>query len=150
MVHRPWDPLRDLLDLQERINRLLEESLTRGQAVEAQLPAPAWAPLADVCETADAFLVQLEVPGIEREHVEIRAEPRAILVRGHRRTSESCRGDNFLRMERSHGAFQRTFELSEEVATERVTAELRDGLLTIHLPKAGSHAARHIIARRGD
>jgi HSP20 family protein len=151
MVHRPWDPLRDLLDLQERINRLLEESLTRGQAVETGLPAPGWTPFADVCETPEAFLIQLEVPGVEREHVEIRAELRSVLVRGHRRSSSTNRVDNYLRMERSHGPFQRTFDLTDEIAPERVTAELRDGLLRIHLPKAeGQRGPRHIVARRAD
>jgi HSP20 family protein len=149
MVHRPWDPLRDLLDLQERINRIFEESLARGYLTEPRLPSPSWAPLADVCETADAFIAQVDLPGLGRSDIDIRAEPYALMLRGHRSAAGHLRADSYLRMERSHGPFQRTFQLTTEVVPEKVTAELRDGVLRIHLPKAVP-PARRVLATRTD
>jgi HSP20 family protein len=145
--HR-WDPLRDLLDLQERVNRLLEESLARGLAPEAALPSPAWHPLADVYETPDSIVVQLELPGITREEIDIRAEPQALCVKGQRRSSTSSRVEAYLRMERSHGPFQRTFQLSDDILPADVTAELTDGVLRIHMPKADQRRSRRVVATR--
>ncbi len=149
MAHRPWDPLRDLLDLQERINRLFEESLARGYLTEPRLPSPAWVPLADVCETADAFIALVELPGLSRSEIDLRAEPFALTVRGQRTAAGHGRADSYLRMERSHGPFQRTFQLSCEIVPGEVTAELSDGVLRIHLPKA-AQAARRVLATRAE
>lgn len=95
MAHRLWDPLRDLLDLQERINRLLEGSLARGASPEGRVPSPAWHPTADVCETADEFVVQIELPGVTRDEIDICAEPQSLTVRGQRRAVASCRAETF-------------------------------------------------------
>jgi HSP20 family protein len=149
MAHRPWDPLRDLIDLQERINRLFEESLGRGHLPEPALPSSAWAPLADVCETAHAFVALIELPGLSREDIDIRAEPYAVTVRGNRPGVGQAKADSFLRMERSHGPFLRTFQLTAEVVPDRVTAELRDGVLRIQLPKV-AHPARRVTASRAE
>jgi HSP20 family protein len=148
MARHRWDPLRDLLDLQERINRLLEESLARGLTPEAALPSPAWLPLADVYETADAVIVQVELPGIQREDIDIRAELHALTVKGQRRSLPPSRVEAYLRMEQSHGPFQRTFQLAEEVVSAEVTAELTDGVLRIHLPKANHRRTRRVFATR--
>jgi HSP20 family protein len=147
--HR-WDPLRDLLDLQERINRLLEESLARGLAPEAALPSPAWQPLADMCETPDAIVVQVELPGIRREDIDIRAEAQVLTVKGQRRSLPPSRVEAYLRMEQSHGPFQRTFQLTEEVVPAEVTAEVTDGVLRIHMPKANPRRTRRVFATRAE
>jgi len=150
MARHRWDPLRDLLDLQERINRLLEESLARGLTPDAALPSPAWQPLADMYETPDAVVVQVELPGIRREDIDIRAELHTLTVKGQRRPLPPSRVEAYLRMEQSHGPFQRTFQLSEEVVPAEVTAELIDGLLRIHMPKANHGSARRVFATRAE
>jgi HSP20 family protein len=150
MAHRRWDPLRDLLDLQERINRLLEESLARGVGSEAALPSPAWYPAADMCETAEAIIVQVELPGVLRREIEIHAEPHAVTIKGHRSSTAAARAEGYLRMERSHGPFQRTFHLGDEVAPAGVTAELRDGVLSIRMPKANPRRVRRVVATRSE
>ena len=150
MAHRRWDPLRDLLDLQERINRLLEESLARGVGVEAALSAPAWYPLADVCETAEAVVVSVELPGVARKEIDIRAEPHALTVKGHRSSTASVRVEGYLRMERSHGSFQRTFQIGDEIRPDEVSAELRDGVLNIRMPKVNPQRVRRVVATRSE
>jgi HSP20 family protein len=147
MGQRPWDPLRDLLDLQDRINRLFEESLERGYLPEGRLPRPTWTPLSDVAVTSDGFIVQMELPGLAREQIEICAEPNLVTVRGRRPAVGAVHPENYYRMERSHGPFLRTFELPQPILPERVTAELSDGLLTIRLPKT-DQGARRVVARR--
>lgn len=146
MTLRQRDPLRDVLSLQERVNRLFDESLTRGHLDDESAP-PVWAPAADVLETAEAFLVELDVPGLERQQLELHAEPGSLAVRGERRAGWPTPPQRFLRLERSYGSFQRTFVFAQPIDPERVTAELLEGVLYVTCPKAGG-ARRVVVERR--
>jgi HSP20 family protein len=129
------DPLQDLLSLQERMNRLFEESLKTRLDLEAG--GQGWQPLADVYEVNDGFVVLLELPGVEQEDVEIHVDGESVLVRGKRRVGDA-RPERYHRMERSYGTFTRAFRLAGEVDPEAVTAQFKDGLLKVELPKLRS------------
>jgi len=132
---RGSDSLPDLLRLQERINRLFEASLSRGR-IDAPLGfAGNWVPLADVYETPDAFVLEIELAGLDQDDIEIVAEGDSLTVRGERRLGGTA-PESFHRMERSYGPFCRSFQLSEDVDPERVTAIWRYGLLRLNVPKA--------------
>lgn len=142
MSIRGWDPLGDILSLQERMNRLLEEVLA-PDSLEPPLPGSAnWTPVADVYETGDSFVVLMELAGIDENDVELAVDGDRLVVRGERRSQLPARPDRFHRMERSHGAFARTFALTHAVEPDRVTAQFRDGLLRIDLPKAAARSRR--------
>jgi HSP20 family protein len=143
---RRWDPLQDLLSLQERMNRLFEQSLARLD--QPVLPTGAWTPPSDVIETRDGFVVQVELPGIPREQIEIRAEPETLVVRGERRLEGQARPESFHRMERSYGPFSRTFHLPTEVDPTGLVTELQDGLLRVEIPKAATAPRRPAKSRR--
>ncbi len=135
MTVRKWDPLRDLLTLQERMNRLFEESFAGRLEEPAVVGSGTWTPLADAYETPEAFVVLLELPGIDEDDVEVQVDGDTLTVKGQRR-GHSLRPDRFHRMERSHGPFSRSLQLSEDVDADRVNAQLRDGVLRLELPKA--------------
>ena len=135
MPIRRWDPFRDLLTLQERMNRLFEHSLVRGHLADPALASGGWTPLVDVYETAEGFVVQLEVPGIAEEDIEVHVDGDTLVVRGQRQPMSRSRPDSFHRMERSYGSFSRSFQLSADVDPERVSARFKDGLLRVELPK---------------
>lgn len=139
MTVRKWDPLRDLLSLQERMNELFEESFAGRLEEPALVGSGAWAPLADAYETPEAFVVLLELPGIDEDDVEVQVDGDMLTVKGQRR-GLSLRPDRFHRMERSHGPFLRSFHLTEEVEPGRVSAQLRDGVLRLELPKVRGRA----------
>jgi HSP20 family protein len=143
------DPLQELLNLQERINRLFEESLGRGRTDEgAPLGSGSWAPLADVYETPRAFFVLLELPGLDREDVDIVAQGSILTVRGERHAAASMRPESFYRMERSYGTFSRAFRFAEPIDGDRVEASLRNGVLQIELPKARARSEWRVRAER--
>jgi len=121
------------------MNRLFEESLGRARPREAALLGGGWAPLADVYETAEAYLIQLELPGLKRDDVEIQVDVDALVVRGERKL-EGLRPESFHRMERSYGYFSRSFRLPEHVEPDRVRAEFQDGILRLEVPKARPRA----------
>jgi HSP20 family protein len=133
MPIRRWDPLRDLLTLQERMNRLFEHSMLRTRLADPAVTT--WTPLADVYETAEGFVVQLEVPGIAEDDIEVHVDGDTVVVRGQRQPASRSRPDSFHRMERTYGAFSRSFQFAEDVDPDRVTARFKDGLLRVDLPK---------------
>ena len=131
MAFSRWDPFRDLLALHDHIGQLVGSD------------APGWTPPVDLFETADCFVLTIEVPGLAREHIEIHAEESRIVIRGERAGAQaSC--EQYHRVERGHGRFSRAFMLPEPIDVDSVGAELKEGLLTVTIPKAGGRGARRV------
>jgi HSP20 family protein len=128
----PCDPLRDLRAWQERLERLAAQHGT------------AWAPPIDVYETEDRYVVTAEVPGITREAIDVAVQDNRLMLRGARAVVEQSGQDtpHFHQVERGYGTFERTFHFAEPVLTDKISADLRDGVLTIMLPKAASPPRR--------
>jgi HSP20 family protein len=129
-----WDPLRDLLALHEQIGQLVGTD------------APGWTPPVDLYETASTFVLTAELPGLSRDQIEIHAEDSRIVIRGARAAGPgrdiSC--EQYHRVERGHGQFSRAFALPEPIDIEGITADLKDGILTVTIPKSSDRAARRI------
>ena len=130
MAFTRWDPLRDLLALHDQIGQLVGSD------------APGWTPPVDLFETSTAFVLTAELPGLTRDQIDIHAEESRITIRGERSGQVSC--EQYHRVERGHGRFSRAFMLPEPIDVESVTADLKDGLLTVTIPKAGGRGARRI------
>jgi HSP20 family protein len=135
MPLRP-DPLKEMLDLQERMNRLFNETLSRERLEDPTARHGGWVPVADVLETADAYLVEFELPGVGPEDFTVHAHGADIVVRGERRPPSGSRPEAFHRVERRHGPFARSFRLPEDVDASAITAHLADGILQLNVPKA--------------
>lgn len=148
-MHR-FDPLRDILLLQERMNRLFEESLARGRIDGLVLGSAAWTPLTDVLETSEAFVVVMELPGVVQDDVEVQVDGEELVIRGERRMPGPVRPESFHRMEGSYGPFCRTLRLTHEVDPGRVRAEFRDGLLRLELAKVPQAVGRRPRPERGE
>ena len=126
MAFARWDPIRDLLAIQHRLQRFS--------------PGPAgWVPPVDLSETADQYILTAEVPGLQRSDLQIQLHDDNLTVSGVRHDSDT-RCEQYHRVERGHGTFSRTFHLPHPVDAAKITADLRDGVLTITCPKfdAGS------------
>jgi HSP20 family protein len=119
----PWDPTRDLLTMQERLESLF------GQA------HPGWVPAADLCELTDRYVLTVEVPGLLRSDVQVDYRDNSLVVRGQR-PSPGCCPERYHQLERGHGRFSRAFRFSHPIDGEGVTADLVDGILTVIVPKA--------------
>jgi HSP20 family protein len=129
MAFARWDPIRDLLAIQQRLDRFA--------------PGPAgWNPPVDLLETSDAYVVIAELAGVDREDLTISMhDDGRLTVAGLRRERAS---EEYHRVERGHGVFSRTFHLPIPVDADRITADLRDGVLTVTCPKAPDAAGRRI------
>lgn len=146
MSLRP-DPLQELLDLQERMNRLFDETLSRERIDDPRAGHGGWAPVADVLEGNEAYVVEVELPGIGRDDVAVHAQGSELIVRGERPATTGARPESFHRMERQHGPFSRVFRFPEEIDPDRVSAEFADGVLRLTVPKARPRSARVRVER---
>jgi HSP20 family protein len=125
-----WDPLRDLLAIQHRLERL------------ASTGPQGWAPAVDLCETADTFIVTAELPGLTREQIRIEVQDGRLTLQGRRDARVPC--EQYHQVERGHGEFSRTFSLPPTVQVEGIAADLRDGVLTITIPKVPEQGPRRV------
>ena len=130
MAFARWDPIRDLLAIQQRLDRLA--------------PGPAgWKPAVDLHETTDEYVITAELPGIPRSAIDIQFHDGRLTVSGNR-DPRICACEQFHRVERGHGSFSRTFQLPIPIDADAIRADLRDGVLTVSCPKDATAAARRI------
>lgn len=141
-----WDPFRELGTLQDRMNRLFEESHRGTQGGEPS-PTTSWSPAADIHETENEIVVKAEVPGIERNEIELTLENSVLNLRGDRRFEKDTREENYHRIERSYGSFSRSFSIPAVVDETRIAADHKDGVLTITLPKTQKAKAKQIAIK---
>jgi HSP20 family protein len=138
-----WDPFRDLLSIQDRMNRLFEQTLSRSRAEEG-IAASTWTPAVDIYETPETIVLKAELPGLRREDIGIEVRDNTLTLRGERRFAKDDQEENYLRIERAYGAFQRSFTLPTTINQEQIRAVFRDGVLELTLPKAEEAKPRKI------
>lgn len=122
-----WDPFKVMEQLM-RWEPFFEPGPTRRAEVS-------FAPRFDIKETKEAYLFKADLPGVKEEDVEIGLTGNRLTVSGHRQSEEHKEGDNIFTLERSYGSFSRAFTLPDTADTEKVKAEMKDGVLSITLPK---------------
>src|ERR671923_910077 len=133
-----WEPFRDLLSLQERMNRLFDESFrgaTRGAGADDWALGGSWAPAVDIYEQDGNIVMKAELPGVDPKDVDVRLENNTLTLRGERKLDKEVKQDNYHRVERSYGTFSRSFTLPTVVDQGSIKAEYRDGVLKLTLPK---------------
>ena len=132
-----WEPVRDLVSLQDRMNSLFNQSfrgLNRG-GTEEDWAQGAWSPAVDIYEKDGNIVLKAELPGIDTKDVDVSVENNILTLRGERRFDQEVQRENYQRVERSYGAFTRSFTLPTVVDTEKIKAEFKDGVLRMTLPK---------------
>lgn len=126
-----WDPFHHL-NFQDQVNRLFDTSF-RVRPEESALTA--WSPAVDIYETENELILKADVPDINEKDLDVRVENNMLSIRGERKFEQKVKEENYLRVERSYGAFSRSFSLPNTVNTEAIKAEYKNGVLTVELPK---------------
>jgi HSP20 family protein len=141
-----WSQIRDLMDLQQRMNRLLDHSLERREAEgDHELErGQDWTPLTDIYETKNEIVLKLEIPEMAQRDIEVRVDENRLVVSGERRLSEEAKREEYRRIERSYGRFARSFTLPETIDREGIEAAYKDGVLRLMLPKREERRAKPI------
>ncbi|ASC73368.1 Small heat shock protein C4 [Halomicronema hongdechloris C2206] len=128
-----WEPFRELDNLQKEMNRLFDSFSPERYG---RLTDGVFAPAAEINETDDAVDLKLELPGMKPEDVDVQVAADAVVISGERKSESRTDEDGYVRSEFHYGKFQRTIPLPTRVQNADASAEYKDGILTLHLPKA--------------
>ena len=139
-----WDPFREFVTLQDRMNRLFRD--TQGQ--EEALTTTTFAPPVDVYEDEHNITLKIEVPGIDEKDIDVRIENNTLTVHGERKFEKEEKEENYRRVERQYGSFTRTFTLPTTVDAEQVQADYDKGVLRIKLAKKAEAKPKQITPER--
>lgn len=138
-----WDPFRNISTLQEQVNRLFENSV-QGNRPGDNSALTSWAPAVDIYETENELVLKADLPDLNEKDLDIRVENNMLTVRGERKFEQNVKEDNYLRIERTYGAFSRSFGLPNTVNTEGIKAEYKNGVLTVQLPKRAESKPKQV------
>ena len=129
-----WNPFREMDELQRRLNSFFNLEPSRGHQDNYQVETR-WQPLVDIAEDDKEYVLKLELPEVRREDVKITVENGVLTVAGERKFEKDEKGRKHHRIERIYGSFARSFTLPEDADDSKVTADFKDGLLSVHLVK---------------
>ena len=131
-----FDPFKEFQNMQktfEYMNRLM-------QSIESAAEAPAvdFVPAVNTREADDAYYIEVDLPGVKKEDINIDVKDNILTISGERKVEEERKEDDFYRVESVYGKFERSFSLPEDVDADKIEAEAKDGVLTVKIPKAQS------------
>ncbi len=132
MTLEKWEPFRDLMAMQHRMTRLIDETLSRMWKDEA--PRGVWSPPVDILEKGNEVVLKVDLPEVTQDEIDIRVEGNTLTIQGERRFIKSASEENYIQIERPYGTFRRTFNLPRMIDQEGIKASYKDGVLRIVLP----------------
>jgi HSP20 family protein len=135
------DPFRNFFNLQDQLYRTF--GATYGEPKQEAMTAT-WSPLVDVFEDDDGITLRAELPGVPEKDVDIQLDGTTLTLRGERTLPNEQKRDNYHRVERTYGAFARSFTLPQNIDAANITAQSKDGVLSVHLPKKAETKPRSI------
>lgn len=142
-MSKQWNPLQNLMLLQDRMNRLFEDATEQRARVDAEtsddIETAEWYPAADVYDHDGEYLIAVDLPGIDRSALEITIDDNRLAIKGTRAVETSTS-----RTERPTGRFLRTFSLPGSVDQKSIHAAYKDGVLEVRLPKRNEEAAKRV------
>ena len=132
-----WDPFKELDDLHNRLSMMYGRAPVRKESEkEEAMTVTEWAPLVDIMEEEKEYLIKAELPEVKREDVKVSVEEGVLTVSGERKFEKEEKGKKYHRVERAYGRYARSFTLPDDADPSKVTAEFKDGVLKVRLPKS--------------
>jgi HSP20 family protein len=143
-MSQQWNPLQDLMMLQDRMNRLFEDATQRrarnDSTTRDKFERADWTPAADIYETEENYLIAIDLPGVTRKALELDVDDNRLVVKGARIVEESTKHQT----ERPRGKFLRTFIVPGSVDQAQIGAEYKDGVLQVRLPKRKEQKSKRV------
>jgi HSP20 family protein len=139
-----WDPFKELEDMSSRLNRIFGRLPVRAGADNEMLAVADWVPSVDISETDAAYLIKGEIPGVKKEDVKVSLQDGMLTIQGERRQEKEEKDKKFHRVECSYGSFTRSFRVPDDADEAAVSAEFKDGMLNVTLPKSAKAKPKSI------
>ncbi len=130
-----WNPWKELEDMEKRLSALWGRPVAKAGGEREAISVAEWSPLVDITEDDKEYLIKAELPEVKREDVKLTVQDNVLSISGERKYEKEEKGKKYHRVERAYGSFLRTFTVPEDADGAKVTAEYKDGMLKVHLPK---------------
>jgi len=139
-----WNPWREMPAVHNRLNRFFDDPFFAIGRMDQAADPGLWNPAVDLYETDDHFVIKAELPGVDKNDIKVDLKDRMLTLSGERSHNNEVKEKNYYRKERTYGKFQRTFSLPADVDADGITAELKDGVLRVEVPKPENQKARQV------
>ena len=139
-----WDPTKRVANLQDRINRMFDDTFTRTRDLDDELAMCAWQPAVDIYETEEGMVLKAELPGISKENVSVEIKDNVLTIKGERSADKNIREENYYRQERCFGTFYRSFTLRDPIDPNKINAKFKDGVLELKIPEPEEEKPKQI------
>ncbi len=143
MPHVKWEPFRDLMTMQDRMTRLIDETLSRIWKEEAVQGT--WSPPVDIVERGNEVVLKIDLPDVNQNEIDIRVEESTLIIQGERKFVKESPEENYIQIERPYGTFRRTFTVPRTIDQEGIRASYKDGVLRVILPKKEETQPKQIV-----
>ena len=140
-----WHPIKDFEDLQQRLATVWNLSSPRSSSQEESLTVAQWTPRVDICEDDKEFVIKAELPEMKKEDVKVTLEDGTLTISGERKLEKEEKNQTYHRIDREYGTFFRSFLLPVGVSGDNVSADFKDGVLKVRLPKDAKSASAKTI-----
>ena len=144
-----WDPFRELEEMSDRLNHVFSRPTMWHESGKETMKVADWTPAVDISETGKEYIINIELPEVKKEDVKVTFQEGVLLIHGERRQEKEEKGKKYHRLERSYGSFVRSFVVPDAVDEAKVTAEFKDGMLNLHLPKSEKARPKSIDVKVG-
>ena len=131
-----WNPLKERDELEHRLSTLLGHRASTGNGGKEALTVAEWSPLVDIVEDENEYRIKAELPAMKKEDVRLTVDNGVLTISGERKYEQEEKQEKHHRIERAYGSFLRRFSLPEDADGSKVTADYKDGVLHVHLPKS--------------
>lgn len=131
-----WYPWKELEEMEKRLSTLFGRSPVKADGDKEAMTVVEWSPLVDISEDEKEYLVKAELPEIKKEDVKLTVQDNVLAISGERKYEKEEKGKKYHRVERAYGSFMRSFTLPEDADGTKVSAEYKDGMLKVHIPKS--------------
>jgi len=128
-----WEPFRDLMAMQDRMTRLIDETLSR--IWKEEVAHGVWSPPVDIVERGNEVMLKVDLPEVNQSEIDIRVEEGTLIIQGERKFVKESPEENYIQIERPYGTFRRTFSIPRTIDQESIMASYKDGVLRIVLPR---------------
>ena len=139
-----WDPFRDVAALQDRINRIFNESFGRSRDLDDEVGLYDWRPPVDIYETDDGIVLKVELPGVNKDDVSVEIKDNVLTLKGERLLDPEIKDEHYYRKERSFGKFYRSLSLQDPIKAGLIKASFKDGVLTVEVPRSEKEKPKKI------
>jgi HSP20 family protein len=131
-----WHPIKELEEMENRLATFFGRTLARTEGGKEEMTVAEWAPLVDITEDDKEYLIKAELPEVNKEDVKLAVHNDVLTITGERKYEKEETHKKYHRVERAYGSFTRNFMLPEDADEGKVTADFKDGVLKVHLPKS--------------